>query len=316
MIRRHTPLLVARLALAFLALRADPALAGPDGTAFAAIALFGSSAPTYALCPATARSRSDCVRAGKAGASAAIASLRSAALEPGITRVVVFLPGFRTKFVSGRASAQRIAHILGPQFLVVLVDWGSHGSAAGYGLDGAEAKRQTPAFAALVTDLHRALPERALDVFAHSMGCRVAAGAMVTVAPPRGRHAIVTETVFAAPDMALRDYERAILREPEPFGRITIYASRRDRALLVSSLIHLHERIGQLAVWRKPLADTSIVDASAADPKSAGYALHDSPVIRDIGEVFLEAPIPHPAWTASSFGGTVWTLVPSRVPLH
>jgi esterase/lipase superfamily enzyme len=218
--------------------------------------------------------------------------------------------------IDGRSAAQHIQDVLGRRFFLIHADWGSHGTAAGYHEDGSEAKRQAPALAAFVTALHAALPGRELDIFAHSMGARVAAGAMATVTPAADGKAIVAETVFAAPDLDLTDYEHAILRNPAPFGRVTIYASRHDHALFLSSVVHLHRRVGQLAIWRRPVANTAVVDASAADPTAEGhgYAVHDAPVIRDIGAVFLDEPVPHPGWTRSSPSAVMWTLVPARVP--
>jgi esterase/lipase superfamily enzyme len=314
MARKAAFLIVVAIFLLTAMHAARAAVNAPAVTALPTLALFGSPRPTYVLCPVAAETRAECLPTGNAAGGAAILAIRTAALRPGVERVVIFVPGFRTKFLDGRALAQHIADVLGPRFLVVAVDWGSHGSAAEYKGDATEAKRQTPALAALVTDLHRALPSREIGILAHSMGARLAAGAMATVPSPADGKPIVAETVLAAPDVALGDYQRAILRKPVPFGKVTIYVSRYDRALFLSSVVHLHERIGQLAVWRQPVANTTVVDASAAAPKVGGhgYAMHDAPVIRDIGAVFLDEPIPHPAWARSS-GGIVWSLVPNRV---
>src|SRR5271165_615612 len=139
---------------------------------------------------------------------------------------------------------------------------------------------------------------------------------MATVKPAADGKAIVVETVFGAPDLTLKDYQRAILRNPEPFGRVTIYVSKHDKALLLSSIIHLHQRIGQMAIWHRVIANTSVVDASSADPKGVGhgYAIHNAAVIRDIAAIFMDAPVPHPAWTRKSPATVMWTLVPARVP--
>jgi esterase/lipase superfamily enzyme len=281
------------------------------------IALFGGPSPAYVICPQSARTREDCLPgAGHVAGAAALQTLRRAALAPGIVRVVLFIAGYHTNLLGGRGDAAGIQNVLGPHFLVVHIDWGSKGTTTGYEADGLAAKRQTPAFAAFVSDLHRALPEREVDVFAHSMGSRVAAGAMATVKPASDRKAIVLETVFAAPDLTLHDYERAITRNPEPFGHVTIYVSKHDKALLISTVVHFHQRIGQLADWHAVVANTSVVDASSADPKGLGhgYAIHSAAVIRDIAAIFLHAPVPHPAWTRVNPATVMWTLVPARVP--
>ena len=290
---------------------------GPGGTArvVPTIALFSPAIP-YALCPPNAGNRLACSpNTDDTSGAGAIDAIRTAALAPGVERIVLFLPGYRTALTDGHATAQRIADILGPHFLVVHVDWGSLGKMAGYRADGLAAKRESTDFAQFVSDLHAAIPQRELTIFAHSMGTRVAAGAMGIIKAPQDRRPFVTETVFAAPDLGLGDYERAVLRNPVPFGHVTIYVSRHDKALLVSSILHLGHRIGQLAVWRKTIADTSVVDASSAEPvgQGHGYALHDALVVRDIGAVFLDSAIPHLSWARLNPASITWTLIPAKI---
>ena len=67
-------------------------------------------------------------------------------------------------------------------------------------------------------------------------------------------------------------------------------------------------------MWRHTIANTVVVDASAADKDADGhgYALRDPRVIADIGDVLLGAPVPHAAWQGKS--GAAWRLDPTRVP--
>src|SRR5271166_4780303 len=159
---------MARLPAAVLALAAAsaPVLAPASPTSVAAqstplmsVALFGKPSATYVLCPSTAKEHDDCLPAGHASGPAALGVIRSAALTRGIRRIVVFVAGYHTNLPAGRRDAQNIAQVLGPEFLVIHADWGSRGEAAAYESDGVQAKLQTPAFAAFVADLHRAVPE-------------------------------------------------------------------------------------------------------------------------------------------------------------
>ena len=94
-----------------------------------------------------------------------------------------------------------------------------------------------------------------------------------------------------------------------------VYASNHDRALLLSDVVHFRKRLGQLDAWRRAVATTEVIDASAAPPGPAGhgYALHDTPVLWDIGAVFLGAQSPHPGWQRVQQAGFLWILVPARV---
>jgi esterase/lipase superfamily enzyme len=278
-----------------------------------AVVLQAPRTPAYLLCPPAVTTREACETATAASGAAAVASLSVAAHRPGVRTVVMFVGGYRTSFAHGLDVAHTVAAALGNRFLVVFVDWGSRGKALDYELDAHAAKRNVPAFAALVSDLHRALPDRPLGVFAHSMGARVVAGAMRILKLAPDGSSVVDEAVLAAPDLALDDYLKAITRKPEPFHRVTIYSSAGDHALALSEIVHLHHRLGQVAIWRHTIANTVVVDASAADKiaDGHGYAIRDPRVIADIGQVLLDAPVPHPAWQVKS--GAVWRLDPNRV---
>ena len=283
---------------------ADPALS---------VRLFGVSTPPFALCP-EAQVQPNCnIASASVAESETVEAIVGRARRPGISSVVLFLAGYSTSYAHGLAETQHIAEQLGPRFVVVFVDWGSRGAHVDYESDAHSAHRNAPAFAALLTALHAALPDRQLGIFAHSMGTRVAVGAIAVVKAAPGE-VVVNEAVLAAPDLSIDDYRKAITRKPQPFGRITIYASHHDRALFLSAIIHLHRRLGQSLPGRMSLADTDVVDASAADRANEGhgYAIHDERVILDIGQTLLGEPTPHAAWKCVQ--GNLCVLDPSRVP--
>jgi esterase/lipase superfamily enzyme len=289
----------------------------PEGASAAdavlSVRLFGASDPPFALCP-TAQVQPSCnIASTSVTQSDTVGAIVARARRPGISSVVLFLAGYSTNFAHGLAETQHVAEQLGPRFLVVFVDWGSRGAHVDYESDAHSARRNAPAFAALLTALRAALPDRQLGIFAHSMGTRVAVGAIAVVKAAPGE-LVVNEAVLAAPDLSIDDYRKAITRKPQPFGRITIYASHHDRALFLSAIIHLHRRLGQSLPGRISLADTDVVDASAADRANEGhgYAIHDERVILDIGQTLLGAPTPHAAWKCAE--GNLCVLDPSHVP--
>lgn len=279
-----------------------------------AVRLFGAPAPPFALCPAAQVQPTCNIASTSIAESETLEAIVARSRRPGIASVVLFLAGYSTSFVHGLAETQHIAEQLGPRFLIVFVDWGSRGAHVDYESDAHSARRNAPAFAALLSALHTALPpDRQLAIFAHSMGTRVAVGAIAVVKADTGQ-LVVNEAVLAAPDLSIDDYRKAITRKPQPFGRVTIYASHHDRALFLSAIIHLHRRLGQSLPGRISLADTDVVDASAADRTNEGhgYAIHDENVILDIGQTLLGAPTPHTAWKCVE--GNLCVLDPSLVP--
>lgn len=246
---------------------------------------------------------------------ASIARVVALAHRHGVQRLVLFLPGYSTTYEYGVKWAGRLQTIFGPSAAILFVDWGAHGKKIEYVADALQARKSAPAFVAFLTDLHRALSDRPIDVFAHSMGSRIATRAMALLQPDANGKPYVPETVLAAPDVDLSDYRRAVARNPKPFGRVTIYVSRYDKALALSSFVHLHHRLGQLSLWRSAIADTVVVDASAATRVGIGhgYALADPAVVADIALALAGAPIPHPAWRSS---GLVWALQPALAIRH
>jgi len=229
----------------------------------------------------------------------------------GVRRIVVFVPGFATGVPKGLRSAQLFASVVGPSDLLLYVDWGSAGKKYDYIRDARTAGKNAPALAELLLDLHRELPGREVDLFAHSLGTRIVALALAKVKAPADKRPIVERAVLAAPDMTIADYTRAIARIPGPFDHVTLYVSRHDKALLLSTVINVHRRLGRITAWQKPIARTDVVDASAARTglDGHGYAISDPALIADIGRTLAGAAVPHPDWKHAKPDAISWTYL-------
>ena len=226
--------------------------------------------------------------------------------KSGARRVLFFLGGFNTSFAHGAMDAARIAEIVDARTVVLYADWGSQGKATAYRRDGRSARRNAPAFEHLLVSMRRALPAMEFDVFAHSMGSRVAIGA-VAAAQKAGVRLDIKHVVLAAPDLGVRDYIAA-MQALRAADRGTIYVSRRDKALFASAIIHLQHRLGQTSVERLNLPRTDIIDVTSEDRSKDGhgYAIHDAAILRDIYAVVTGVPAPHRVWCPSPRAGGVW----------
>jgi len=226
-------------------------------------------------------------------------------------RLVVFVPGFATAAPLGVPTAYRMARLFGSQDLLLYADWGSGGKQYEYVADSKAARTNAPALARFLEGLHRSLPRMEIDVFAHSLGARVLALAMAQIQLPSNGSAVIRNVVLAAPDMSLNDYLRAIIRKPEPVERVTLYVSRHDHALLLSSLVHWHHRLGRITSWRHAIARTDVVDASQASHglDGHGYAINEPDLIRDVALTLHGARVPHASWTRLKKGSVTWTYV-------
>jgi esterase/lipase superfamily enzyme len=250
-----------------------------------------------------------CAVPGSSVTETAISPARFAReLRAGHTRrIVVFVPGFATSVGLAYRDGRRIQAYLGPADRVVAVDWGSLGLRTRYGHDARSARQNAPELVAALLALRAFAPNTELDIFAHSLGTRVVAMAIPHFPAKTGN--VVRNVVLAAPDMTLDDYRKAIARVPGPVKRITLYVSHRDRALLLSEIIHLHRRLGQITHWQNALANTEVVDASAASsgPDGHGYAINVPALIGDIGLTLAGAKEPHALWSGHE-RGAAWKL--------
>lgn len=293
---RAAPVLVGGLLLAL------PSRAEAEPVAVPAIFIRGD-VPRYALATLHGAGKASLVTLDPIDQAALARQARGQSIK----RVVLFVPGYNTRRANGIAATHRLQQSFGAENLVVYVDWGSYGKTYDYEKDAKAARRASPSFRALLVDLHEALRGRELDVFAHSMGTRIVADAMATISVPGGK-TLVKQAVLAAPDLSLSRYARSVARNPEPFGHVTIYASRDDRVLMLSTLIHFHRRLGRITHERRALARTDVVDATVASRGYGhGYALHDPGVMRDIAEALAGSPMPHPTWKRLAKEPRAWT---------
>jgi hypothetical protein len=87
---------------------------------------------------------------------------------------------------------------------------------------------------------------------------------------------------------------------------------------LLSEIVHLHRRLGQITQPATTLPNTDVVDASAARHgiEGHGYALRDPLLIDDIGLTLAGARVPHPHWrTKRDLLSQTWQFaLPPKVP--
>ncbi len=230
--------------------------------------------------------------------------------KSGARRVLFFIAGFNTSYAHGAADAVRVAQIVDARTLVIYTDWGSQGKALAYRRDGRSAARNGPAFGDLLAFMKANAPTEALDVFAHSMGSRVAVEGIASAAKAHHRLAL-QNVVLAAPDLNVKDYILA-MNQIGAVSHGTIYVSRHDKALLASALIHLHHRLGQVSVERLTLPRTDIIDVTSQDHSQFGhgYALQNPSILRDIYAVVQGETSPHRVWCRSQKYPGVWLFCP------
>jgi esterase/lipase superfamily enzyme len=165
----------------------------------------------------------------------------------GRKEVFVFIHGFNTSFDGGAVRTAQLAADLNIDGAPILYSWPSKASMLAYGADEKEPEvdSQIADLAQFLADVARQTGAARVHLIAHSMGNRFLVRALTKLSerPPETRPQF-DEVVMAAPDVGIDDFNRH-WAELRPMGkRFTLYASRRDKALLISSEIHGMQRLG------------------------------------------------------------------------
>lgn len=159
----------------------------------------------------------------------------------------VFIHGFNSSFENGALRTAQLAADLRFDGAPILYSWPSRGDVFGYGDDAREAEsdREAQALAAFLQDVASKTGAERITIIAHSMGNRPLLNALQKITPPApGAPPLFDEVVLAAPDVGVDAFDKAWPKARQTGGRFTLYASRRDKALLFSAQINGMRRLG------------------------------------------------------------------------
>jgi esterase/lipase superfamily enzyme len=194
--------------------------------------------------------------------------LESASVASGAGELLIFLHGFNVTFQEAALRAAQFAFDSKFQGVVVLFSWPSQGLVRGYTGDEDRALASGEKMAAFLKSLEKG-PWRKVHVLAHSMGGRVALSGLADNARaelPFG------QLVFAAADVYVPVFDEKFPKL-QAAGKMaaTSYASKKDRALWLSSLLHRGARVG--IVEGEPYSTEGLesIDASSVDKGLLGH---------------------------------------------
>ncbi len=206
------------------------------------------------------------------------------ALDTGPTGdLLVFIHGYNVTFEDAARRAAQFAYDLRSNGRVLLYSWPSLGSVAGYLADEERAFLSGSVFASFLSSLQDG-PWNRVHVLAHSMGNRVMLYGLSGGNWPNGK---LNRMVFVAADVYVETFRQLFPKLIGPERHFTSYASKRDRALLLSSLLHKAERVGIYKGEPFVFPGLETVDASKVDTGllGHGYFAEKARVIDDIAEL-------------------------------
>lgn len=212
---------------------------------------------------------------------------------------LVFIHGYNNTFEQAARRAGQFAWDLPFDGVTALFSWPSAGRTTSYATDMDRADQSVPAFKQFLVDLIDHTGVQKVHLVAHSMGNRVMTGALKELAN-ESEHVdklnMIEQIVLAAPDLDQGVFRDTLLPMFKKLGnRRTLYASKKDKALLVSEIIRDgNPRLGDGGKDLFISEEIDSIDASNVKSKGAhhSYVFQVNEVLTDIFYLFKNSFAP------------------------
>ena len=157
----------------------------------------------------------------------------------------VFIHGFNVSFEAAVLCTAQLAADLKFVGTPILYSWASANNARRYSQDEESNKMTWPPFRRFLTEVVRASGATRIHLIAHSMGNRALLDALERFAVDAPAPSF-DQVVLAAPDVPRQNVEPLIASAKSTSSRLTLYASRKDLPLKLSSGKHKYRRLGRI----------------------------------------------------------------------
>jgi len=210
-----------------------------------------------------------------ASADAFAASARAQIGKSQRREALVFIHGFDTDFQKAVFRAAQLAVDLDIDGAAFMYSWPSKGSLVSYVADGAQVIRPTVrSLQEFLNIIVQQTGAERIHVVAHSMGNRYLLEALELLArevPANAHKPMFQQLVFAAPDVDADDFADRVKQLGWMAQRMTLYASSKDRALYLSSIINGGYRRAGDATALVTVAGLDTVDTTEVGGEGLGH---------------------------------------------
>jgi len=230
--------------------------------------------------------------------------------------ILLFVHGYNVGFDDAVCRAAQIAYDLHFEGLPALYSWPSEGSVPKYTVDETNVTWSRKRFEQFVGILRESLGAEAIHIVAHSMGTRLVADTIASMATPMTSHgARVRQTVFAAPDIDAAMFKDLAAAFPKKAERFTLYASSEDKAIKASRFIHKYPRAGESGLGLVVVPSLDTVDATAIDTSLMGHSYYgdNRSVLTDLFELIRRGSPPEERFglvPKDRYGARYWLFSP------
>lgn len=205
---------------------------------------------------------------------------------------LIYIHGYKTTFEDAARRTAQMAFDLKFKGAPVFYSWPSSGAYLKYFADETEARNTQTNLKSFLKKYVKKSGSKNIYLIAHSIGARSLTNALkdLVLEDPSIRHKF-KEIVLAAPDIDAGIFKndiapKIVTSEPS----ITVYASDKDKALLLSRQFRNYKRLGDAGDGITMIPGVEMIDASAVETDFIAHAYHasSSPVLNDISSLLHE----------------------------
>lgn len=207
----------------------------------------------------------------------------------------IFIHGFNVTFEDAARRTAQIAHDLKFKGAPIMYSWPSKGSVTQYVEDGETVKWSEAHVATFIEAVAQRSGAKRIHLIAHSMGNRLLTRAVGKIVNSPSSETVpqFNQIILTAPDIDANVFRNQIApRITQAAGRVTIYASSNDKALMASQTVNGGPRLGQGGQYLQQfpgLNKIEVIDASDIDTSLFGMGhsyFSDKPtILHDISKV-------------------------------
>ena len=213
-------------------------------------------------------------------------------LDNGSDEALIFIHGYNVSFNNAVKRTAQISHDVKFQGTPICYSWPSRGGLEDYTRDMANADWSVVHLQDFLASLFEKSRAGKIHLIAHSMGNRVLMQALDRLALQNQTETRFGQIVLAAPDVSANDFRQrysTVIRQMA--DHVTLYASSRDRALMVSAGVHGHDRAGLAGANIVVVDGIDTIDVSHIDTSLIGHSYYgDNPeLIDDLAAIILRA---------------------------
>jgi esterase/lipase superfamily enzyme len=185
-------------------------------------------------------------------------------------QVLVFIHGYNVSFDDALLRTAQIAYDLDFLGAPLLYSWPSNGDVVSYVPDTNKNDWTIPHLSGFLLAIGGQLNPSNIHIFAHSMGSRALVQAMDRMSQRAASSTRFGHLVFAAPDVDSGVFKQLGPALQKISTRTTLYASSKDRALILSKALNGYPRAGDSEPTPLIVAGIDSIDVSAVDTDFLG----------------------------------------------